>query len=355
MDKNKYKDIIESKCTYLAGAHRRFSKTYLERNQKEKLFSLNSEVDVHALLNRDEIKKTIKTQEDKVDVFQLRKTKAYAEKFEEIRDGIRFNISEAKDIEAFTKSRKQGLCFRVYNVGQGLATSIEEIGEPPFLYFDFGMSFGVNTFNKPIHMNINVDYHPSIVISHIHTDHWYALMEFPGAFRCNWYIPNQDLGILFSKRCAEIIVSGGCVNRIISTITGNMGTIFVSGNSKCNPEHAPQHKHDTGLSMRLRFTMRDNIINVLVPGDQRYDFIPDVFLSDIHVLVASHHGGEYSWSNRRGVYLDIPLAVEHLQSIIVYSYGTDNTHDHPSKIDDYVSRGWRRAHYTPEDSDYVLS
>lgn len=350
-----YKEIIKNSCSYITAAHTKSKKSYSERNKNAERILLESERDVSALINQESLHETIQTGYKELDILKLKNIVAAAEKMQEINESFSFNISAVTEVKSFSQERNRSLCFKVYNVGQGLATSIEERGELPFLYFDFGMSCLQNTFNRPqnINININVDNYPSIILSHIHIDHWYAITEFTEAFKCQWYIPNQDLKTFFRKRCAEIIASGGNVYYITDTIRGSVGTIFINGDSKHTPSRSPKHIHENGLSMRLRLTLQNTTINVLISGDQYYDYIPDSYLRDLNVLVACHHGGEYSWSSRRNVYEDIPQPIVG-PSKIIYSYGETNTYQHPSKTDDYRRRGWESAHNTPDDSDYIL-
>lgn len=276
------------------------------------------------------------------------------DKVKEILKALELHIQPTNKINNCSRRDYKKINFTVHNVGQALATSLSELKKPPFLYFDFGISEGANLFNRPATMTIDASGKPSIVISHIHRDHWYGITVFTDAFKCNWYIPNQNKETLFKKRCAEIIASGGSVNYVIASITFNIGTIFVGETSKHSPMRMPNHKHENGLAMnvKLRCDKKNIDVNILVPGDLRYDYIPQTYLSDIDILVASHHGGSYSWSKRNNVNDDIKYNTK--DGLIIYSYGEDNTHNHPTKENDYIRKGWTKNHKTAIDLDFRL-
>jgi len=126
------------------------------------------------------------------------------------------------------------------------------------------------------------------------------------------------------------------------------------------PSRKAVHEHETGLGLRLEAKNECNVeINILIPGDQRYDYIDNIYLSDIDILVASHHGGEYSWSKRKNVHDDIPEPRCSDSSLLIYSYGAGdskpNTHGHPSKTSEYRLKKWVNAHHTPSNNDYCMT
>ncbi len=276
-----------------------------------------------------------------------------AEEVARIMKSLNIYISAAKTIKKRYEGNSSDINFIVHNVGQALSTSLSVLNNPPFLYFDFGISEGPNEFNRPTHMTVDVSQVPSIILSHIHRDHWYGITVFTKSFECNWYIPDQYMEPLFRKRCAEIIVSGGSVSYINTPISLGFGTIIMNINSRYNPTRLPSHKHDNGLAIKMTLQSKEmKNVNILIAGDQRYDYMPEKYLKEIDILVASHHGGEYSWSKRRTVYDDIPISTGLSQ--IIYSYGYNNTHNHPSEENQYNLRGWKNSHKTAIHSDYKL-
>ena len=84
-------------------------------------------------------------------------------------------------------------------------------------------------------------------------------------------------------------------------------------------------------------------------GDQDYDYQDDYYLSNVNLLVACHHGGEYSWSKET----EIPGCNTH-ENKIVYSYGDGNKYNHPSHVAEYLESGWRVEHHTPIDGNYEI-
>lgn len=237
--------------------------------------------------------------------------------------------------------------FMVYNVGQGLSTSLSEGAKPPFMFFDFGESYGENKFNLPHSININIKIPTTIILSHIHEDHWNCLNQYPKAFQADWIIPEKGSKVTFKKRCAEIIASGGTVAELQKPLKFKFGKILYGAPSKHSVSRKPSHEHEYGLSMCL-----DGDKKILVPGDQNYDYIEDNELKGIDILVASHHGGKYSWSSRSNVEDDLPVAKN--DSVIIYSSGIDNTYKHPSKKKDYRNKGWLNEHRTAKDSDFSI-
>jgi hypothetical protein len=330
-------------------------KGYHHRNIEES--SVTSELDADQLKNSEVSDDNNKTLHDEslVDGFKILSMKKLDKsEVQKIKKDIHTHINSVQTISSIQMKNYKDINFVVHNVGQALSTSLSLLKKPPFLYFDFGVSEGRNAFNRPKSMSVDVTQKPSIVISHIHKDHWYGITVFTKAFECDWYIPRQRLGAIFTKRCAEIIVSGGSVNYITSPIIMDYGTIFLSGDSRYEPGRTYSHKHDNGIAMKIKLysSKESKDVNILVAGDQRYDYMPENYLKDIDILVASHHGGIYSWSDRSDVYEEIPISTGTGQ--VIYSYGKDNTHNHPSKVDEYELKGWKISHMTPNDLDYKL-
>lgn len=258
------------------------------------------------------------------------------------------NIKELDDIV-----KNKNLIFTIHNVGQGLATSIGNEKEK-LIYFDFGMGYNAEEKNNPKIITANISPNRIIILSHIHMDHWYRLLYEINAFKCNWYIPNQDRKKVFNHKCAEVIAKGGSVNIIKNEINFSVGTILLNGKSNIKPTRGPSHEHENGISIRLE--VKDefgNDKNILISGDQRYDYMKAKYKKDLDILVASHHGGTYTWSNRKNAFKDIPIPRSE-DSIIVYSYGNNNEYEHPSKESDYSKIGWKIDKKTPINGDFSI-
>lgn len=258
-------------------------------------------------------------------------------------------IGTADRIDALENLTNKNLVFTVHNVGQGLSTSLRHTDEKTsFLFFDFGTGVRQNAKTRPACMSGSISQNSSIVLSHIDEDHWYRLMINRDAFKCKWYVPSHiwQANKLLSRRCGEIILSNGCIEKVEKTIHFRGGALYCHAKSKANPARKATTIHETGLGLRLEGVDESgNRLNILIPGDQEYDYIDNIHLSDIDIIVASHHGGEYSWSKTRN---DIPAPGNNVSSLVVYSYGKDNTYGHPSKIQDYKEKGWADQHNTTE-------
>ncbi|GEM_PF-2423694 len=344
-------DIGENNLVLIEGYQREYNTGY--QREKENIQKIISYLDVENLMESGETY----DDENLMDGFNISKCLKIidGEEIKKVDKAITIEFPEAGSVKNFDNKNYKNIDFSVHNVGQALATSLSEIGKPPFLFFDFGVSEGRNAFNRPTIRDIDLSEKPSIVISHVHRDHWYGLTIFTESFYCDWYIPHQYKEPLFLKRCAEILANGGSVSYIDSPIMSAFGTIFKGSKlSNYDPTRAAKQKHENGLGMKLKlFSEKVNSdVNVLIPGDQNFDYIPRSYLSDIDVLVASHHGGKYSWSTRQDVFLDIPYNYNNGQ--IIYSYGFNNTHSHPSSILDYEERDWVRRHDTIKDSTFKL-
>jgi len=164
------------------------------------------------------------------------------------------------------------------------------------------------------------------------------------ALACHWYIPAQPLKPQFRKKCAEIIAYGGSVH-ILKVPTGAIS--FPKGTLYCAPPSPSCHVHETGISLRINGQICGIPGGILVPGDQRYNHIDPSAVQNLHVLVATHHGGEHCAST-------IPSPMTSGISQVVYSYGLGsdgrcNTHKHPSHKKDYIQ--WKNAFKTAERKD----
>ncbi|MHB8130075.1 MAG: ComEC/Rec2 family competence protein [Mobilitalea sp.] len=360
----------ELRCFHVRGYHRvindemseNVSKYSLKDNTSDNLRNriyFYESIDVAYLHNKVEFK----NQERHSDCFDIiDHIKVNKEKIKEIFDKLDYRINKAVKIEELDNiDGKDNLVFCVHNVGQGLATSLSTRGNSNHLYFDYGMSEGENIFTEPTNITALVNINSTIILSHIHRDHWYRLVKDINAFKCKWFVPDQDINIEFKHRCAEILATGGNVHKIADTINFRGGSLFCGRESKYNPGRVTNHKHETGLALRLEMKdERGEDINILISGDQRFDYMEEEYLINLDILVASHHGGEYSWSKRANVSDDIPSPRNTETATIIYSFGigndgTSNTHNHPSKVNEYQSRGWKKAYNTSSSGDYILS
>lgn len=319
-------------------------------NQNSELYSLESMID-HITIRDEEVDERGRIRND---ISLQNKEKIIIDSVVKLKGTNKNRIDDLTSIYFETATTRRidyplssDINFTVYNVGQGLSTSLSEGIKPPFMFFDFGESYGENKPNLPNNINIKIKIPTTIILSHIHTDHWNCLDQYPKAFQADWIIPEKGSKVRFKKRCAEIIASGGTVAELQKALDFKFGKILYGAPSKYRVSRKPSYEHENGLSMRV-----DGGKKILVPGDQNYDYIEDNELNDIDILVASHHGGAYSWSGRLNVDDDLPVAMK--DSVIIYSSGRENSYKHPSKNNDYKNKGWLNEHKTELDSDYSI-
>ncbi len=245
--------------------------------------------------------------------------------------------------------------FTVHNVGQALATSIREKGKMPFFYFDYGIACRNNKFTLPADVELPIAEGATILLSHVDEDHWCGYRINPDALKCRWMIPQKPTKAL-AKVLSSVYLNGGTITLYQADGLGifnikSVNNCMVAGNakSKINAARIPVKVHENGIALYILAEHRGKNWKIVVSGDQDYDYQDDSYLKDINLLVACHHGGRYSWSNRAIVpnpNLD--------ENEIVYSYGARNTYGHPSKVGEYANEGWNTEHHTPRDGDYEI-
>lgn len=267
------------------------------------------------------------------------------EEIESLEEQLSIFLQYKNDFELENNNLEE-INFNVFNTGQALCTCVDTIKESPILFFDFGLSNEIKvhkTIDKYIKSN------PPIIISHLHRDHWNGVNVFTDAYRCNWYIPEQDLKVQFKKKCAQILFMNGNVEYIKNHDCLNLN--FGKLSSFSTGVSSSSHFHETGLVLNLELIDENaNKRNILVPGDQRYLNINTKYLSNVDILVASHHGGEYYKTKSKSSLKHIPLAKEN--SLIIYSANNTKPYFHPSHKSDYRKRNWLNEHVTYIDGDY---
>lgn len=337
------KDKQKIGCFILEGFHKRVPTEYYFKklnNCNEIFFDHeNKRNDLLKITKFEEIKEKSKTINDIEQLFD-------------------YHIKTVEKIEGLnTLKKNDNITMTVHNVGQGMAISIVKNKEDIF-YFDFGMSEGKNFDNLPLNITTNIEQGKNIILSHIHRDHWFRVKEEKKAYKCKWYIPKQKISPEVKNLFAEIIASGGEVNFLKNSIDFECGNIIYKENSlsKHKSHRQSSHKHENGICIRLKCKKKCNgeKVDILLTGDQRYDYIEDKYLTDIDILIASHHGGSYSWSKRKNVYEELPINSSTENSMIIYSYGENNTYGHPSTINQYRDKGWVNEHHTAQNGDYKI-
>lgn len=236
--------------------------------------------------------------------------------------------------------------FTVHNVGQGLATSLSCPTEDPFFYFDFGLGCGRNRATVPAGVKLPIQESAIIALSHLHEDHWRGIATNIKALKAAWFIPQQPIRLSLRHQIAKILLAGGAVY-YYSGVKSKHIKITHASTSSLRPCHAPSKMHETGFAMYLNAARccsgsRRSAYTIWVSGDQHYDYQDTLHIPAPDILVACHHGGEYSESIR----CKVPSPASNT-SMVIYSYGRGNSHGHPSKVNDYNAAGWMSRFDTP--------
>lgn len=267
-------------------------------------------------------------------------------------------VEQPSDTDISDEDGSTKYTFTVHNVGQALATSLNEKGKDPFFYFDYGIPFLQNKFTLPTGTELRIAENATILLSHVHEDHWCGYRLNQDALKCRWVIPQnlQNPTKALKKMLSSVYLNGGSISLYQAAglnlfVIKAVNNCMVAGNaqSMIKPSRAPKTVHETGIALYI-FAEHDSMeYKIHVSGDQDYDYQDNSYINDINLLVACHHGGEYSWSKKTTV--PTPNAKENR---IIYSYGQGNTHRHPSMVQDYTMSGWTAEHHTPQDGDYEI-
>lgn len=210
----------------------------------------------------------------------------------------------------------------------------------------------IHSHTKPSDIKMPTKPNTSIIFSQIHKDHWFGITNDIKAYECNWFIPDQPKSVQFNHILSEIIVNGGSVRIINRDMEFGRVRLTCGGVSLIDPSRPANHKHETGLTLRLEgLDIKRRELNILIAGDQRYDFISKAQLSDLNILIACHHGGDCCQSNKGYV----PVASSVLSSTVIYSYGKNNTYKHPKPEvkKAYKLANWKYEHHTTN-GDYMI-
>lgn len=351
--------VLKSKnavsCFEVTGRHRRYSGekrtvSDWEQGGRQRIF-LEKCYDVGYVGHREAINGLVPDWENCLDIFDIRLSKERVDLVQKIQKALALPLPQASSIPALNAMGvEKKYIFRVHNVGQALATSIACEGCDPFLYFDYGMPFGENTKTRPASVNTPTVRGSTIILSHADKDHWLRIADEINAYQCHWFLPEQSRRIQLLHKLAEIIVHGGTAHLIKNDISFPCGKLTCGGVSRIAPGRKAATVHETGLTLRLHGTADGRDCNILVAGDQEYDYIEQPQLDDLDILVASHHGGEFSWSKKDAP----PTARKGGFSTVIYSYGADNTYYHPTKRLEYCKSDWMCEYHVCDSGEYSI-
>lgn len=348
--KDEQQEVREGDCFLLQAQHRKFV-TQIERgaDEREQFLQIDYVPEYRYLAMEEKAEE----ENEEIDYFVVNQSRITKEDdaAQRIQEMLSLQLEEATEIAEEDVSGNI-LEFCVHNVGQALATSIALQGDTPFLYFDYGLPYAGNALTKPTGVNLPIKERGIVILSHLDKDHWNGLSEFVDGYKAKWYIPVQPVGVGFGRKISEIIAAGGEVHRIPAGVRNCWGgklKLSCGGTSTVNAARIGSTKHETGMAMRIEAEDElGNDFHILIEGDQDYDYVENAFLADVDLLVACHHGGKYSWTAHSA--LPVP---RNANSMVVYSYGFDNTHGHPTQVDKHRLAGWRAEHETI-DGEYMV-
>lgn len=265
--------------------------------------------------------------------------------------GIAFSLPDIKHSVALHKARLSAsksatYFYNVYNVGAALATAYYQEGNQatPLLYFDYGCEL---YSKKGLSYLLPVNEKTLIFLSHNHYDHWAGLYCNIKAYKCHWAVTSQNRSATLTKKLSEIVANSGTVSFIppLTTITIGNATVFsAEATSKTRTGFKGIHKHETGIGLYIQSS--DGNTNILCPGDMSYEFIPNPYVNDLAVLVATHHGGSYRQPKSSCTALtvnEIPKPKTNLSDLV---YSCSTLYGHPSFTKEYTSQGWSIEHHT---------
>lgn len=235
-----------------------------------------------------------------------------------------------------TRGPEQPEFITVYNVGQGNCNAICNSRSMPLFYFDLGGGCYANkkTYNNPI--NFCFSHYPPILLSHWDTDHYQsAKLKEEYIIGKQWVVPRQVIGPVHLKFFLRLPSSKMIWPSHLYSMNFTWGSVV-----KCNGPTG--RKNHSGLALLISLTPSKNTVrNVLLPADSAYIFIPGVFNQEFDAIVATHHGAEFDKNNG-------PVPGCKGVKAIAYSYGKDNTYDHPKSLvlRAHVSEGWGKSRDT---------
>ena len=254
-----------------------------------------------------------------------------------------FTESSEKEIQAILNNLPSNKVefISIYDVGQGNCNALCDSDARPLLYFDFGGGILKNQKTYPKHISFCFEQNPTFILSHWDKDHWCSYFKFSESLNFPWIVPSQSIGPQGMNLARKLNSKGNLYiwPTNVQLISSHIGVLF-----RCSDGNSI-HRHDTGLGFIAQIINHksNEIKKYLVPGDARYNSIPcKSSIKDINGLIASHHGGMYYNEN---IIYNTPttdmIPCNHYEGKIIYSFGKENSHGHPSHEEDHFSRGWK--------------
>ena len=197
----------------------------------------------------------------------------------------------------------------------------------PLLYFDFGGGIGRNSFTYLNKHKFCFSNTPPIILSHWDKDHWVSAEIDEDSLNTNWIVPRQKLGVSHLKLAVKLYKKGNLYiwPSYLKSMRSKAGMLIKNTGRSIN---------DSGISLVSRIKYQGSYFTTLFPGDSKYKHIPSINKMKFNGLIATHHGGHYR--------SDIHIPFAKRSNRIVYSYGVNNTFDHPRTptVNKHVNANW---------------
>lgn len=219
--------------------------------------------------------------------------------------------------------------FTVYDIGQGLCSSLNRADGTPYSYFDFGDGLYGTAKRK----FLTTQRCKLVVLSHWHADHYNSYINNIHALNVPWLVPYHAVlsppAHMLMQRLQTYYVMRNHINSLnfpFFTVTRVAG--------------APRAGNNSGYAVVIELTRADRSnARIFIPGDADYRAINHAPAGAVDCLVATHHG-----ANVHGGHEPRPANGE---GLIIYSAATTRVPNHPRdhQVQIYNGLGWnRRAH-----------
>ncbi|MFC8409468.1 hypothetical protein [Arthrobacter sp. NPDC057259] len=227
----------------------------------------------------------------------------------------------------------------VHDVGQGSANAFFDSSGKAVLYFDAGKGSYRNAKTAPASLDLCACKTPMVVLSHWDTDHWKAAKDGnQELLKSIWVVPGQKIRPTHAKFASSILQSGGSV--YVVKRSSKPKSSATSGQHLSISYGTGKDLNNSGLVLTLIMAARatSNRYVLFFPGDAAYKMCvaPP---RKVDLLVASHHGADSTGNT------GIPAPKSKQHSRLVYSFGPDNSYNHPrgNAIAAHKTGGWSHA------------